>query len=101
MFSLTRYLTKESVEAFCVENHIKKLSVFGSALLNEEKPESDIDILVEFDPDHIPGLLELAGMEIELAEKAGRNIDLRTPEELSRFFRQEVLAKARTEYAAR
>ena len=59
----------------------------------------DIDILVEFDKNHMPGLLDLAGMEIELQAMLGRKVDLRTPAELSRYFRDDVLEKAKVEYA--
>jgi len=69
-----------------------------SALRDELEPGSDIDILVEFDKDHMPGLFDIAGMEIELSEMFGRKVDLRTPAELSRYFRDEVLEKARVEY---
>ena len=99
MFKLTDYIPKAEIETFCRRNHITKMSLFGSALRDELKPGSDIDILVEFDKDHIPGLLDLAGMEIELAEMFGRKVDLRTPAELSRYFRDDVLEKARVEYA--
>jgi len=100
MFSLQDVIPKEKLHAFCKQNYIIKLSLFGSALRDELKPDSDIDILVEFDKNHIPGLLDLAGMEIDLAEIIGRKVDLRTPEELSRYFRDEVLSKAKVEYAA-
>ena len=76
------------------------MSLYGSALRDKLGPESDIDILVEFDKNHIPGLMDLAGMEIELAEMIGRKVDLRTPAELSRYFRGDVMQKARVEYAA-
>ena len=99
MFSLTDFIPRAKLEAFCLKNHITKMSLFGSALHDELKPDSDIDILVEFDKNHIPGLLDLAGMEIELKEMLGRKVDLRTPAELSRYFRDEVLEKARVEYA--
>ena len=99
MFSLTDYIPRAKLEAFCRRNHITKISLFGSALRDELKPGSDIDILVEFDKNHIPGLLDLAGMEIELKEMLGRKVDLRTPAELSRYFRDDVLEKARVEYA--
>jgi len=100
MFRLQDVLPEEKLKAFCKRNHIIKLSLFGSALRDELKPTSDIDILVEFDKKHIPGLMDLAGMEIELAEIIGRKVDLRTPDELSRYFRDEVLSKAKVEYAA-
>jgi predicted nucleotidyltransferase len=94
MFKLTDYIPKSELETFCRRNHIIKMSLFGSALRDELKPGSDIDILVEFDKDHIPGLLDLAGMEIELTEMCGRKVDLRTPAELSRYFRDDVLIRA-------
>ena len=99
MYSITFIIPKEKLETFCRKNHIKKLSLFGSALRSELKAESDIDILVEFDKEHIPGLLGIARMENELAEMIGRKVDLRTPAELSRYFREDVLSKARLEYA--
>ncbi|MDY7030724.1 MAG: nucleotidyltransferase domain-containing protein [Thermodesulfobacteriota bacterium] len=100
MFKLTDYISKTELEKFCRRNHIIKMSFFGSALHDELGPGSDIDILVEFDNDHMPGLLDLAGMEIELTEVFGRKVDLRTPAELSRYFRDDVLEKAKVEYAA-
>ncbi len=100
MFILQKFIPKEKLEAFCMRNHIVKLSLFGSALRDELKPDSDIDILVEFDKEHMPGLMDLAGMEIELSGIIGRKVDLRTPDELSRYFRDEVLSKAKVEYAA-
>ena len=99
MIKLTDYISKEKLEAFCRKNHIIKMSLFGSALRDQFNPESDIDILVEFDKGHMPGLMDLAGMEIELGEMVGRKVDLRTPAELSRYFRDDVLEKARVEYA--
>ncbi len=99
MFSLTHIIPKKDLDDFCQKNHITKLSLFGSALRGELTPESDIDILVEFDKAHIPGLLSIARMEIELSKLVGRKVDLRTPAELSRYFRDDVLSKARIEYA--
>jgi predicted nucleotidyltransferase len=90
---------KDDLEDFCRRHHIKKLSLFGSYLRGENQPDSDIDILVEFDPDHIPGLIRLAGMEIELSGLIGRKADLRTAQDLSPYFRQEVLAMAEVQYA--
>lgn len=75
------------------------MSLFGSALRGDAGPASDIDFLIEFHPDHIPGLIKLAGMEIELSEILGRKVDLRTPQDLSRYFRQEVLNSAELQYA--
>jgi len=99
MFKLTDYIPRADLETFCRRNHITKMSLFGSALRDGLKPDNDIDILVEFDKNHIPGLMDLAGMEIELTEMFGRKVDLCTPAELSRYFRDDVLEKARVEYA--
>ncbi len=90
---------RAKIAEFCKRNHIRKLALFGSALHGNLRPDSDIDFLVEFDPDHIPGLVRLAGMELELTEILGRKADLRTPQELSRFFRQKVADSAEIQYA--
>lgn len=100
MFSITFIIPRHELEGYCRRNHITKLSLFGSALRGELKAESDIDVLVEFDKEHIPGLLGIARMENELTEMVGRKVDLRTPAELSRYFREDVLSKAQVEYAA-
>lgn len=88
------------IEDFCKRHHIRKLAVFGSYLREDFGPESDIDFLVEFDPEHIPTLLDVAGMEMELSELLdGRKVDLRTPQDLSRYFRDQVVAEAMVQYA--
>lgn len=92
-------LPREKIAEFCKKNHIRRLSLFGSILRGDSTPDSDIDFLIEFDPDHIPGLIRLAGMEIELTEILGRKVDLRTPEDLSPYFRKEVLDSAEVQYA--
>ena len=92
-------IPKEKIAEFCRRNHIRKLALFGSALGDEFRPGSDIDLLVEFYPDHIPGLIRLAGMEIELTEIVGRKVDLRTEEDLSNYFRDEVVKSAEVQYA--
>ncbi len=85
---------------FCRERHIRRLAVYGSALRSDFRPDSDVDILVEFEPNHIPGLLGMARMERELSGLfGGRKIDLRTPEDLSRYFRRQVLDEAVVQYA--
>jgi predicted nucleotidyltransferase len=94
-------LPKEKIAEFCRRNHIRRLSLFGSVLHGDYRPDSDIDILVEFDPQHIPGLIRLAGMEHELSGILGRRVDLRTPGDLSRYFRDEVLGTAEVQYAER
>lgn len=90
---------KEEIEEFCKKHYIRKLSLFGSALRDDFTPESDLDILVEFDPSHIPGLIRLAGMEIELAGLLGRKVDMRTAQDLSPYFREDVLSSAKVRYA--
>jgi hypothetical protein len=92
-------IPKDKIAEFCKKNHIRKLSLFGSALRDDFKPDSDVDVLVEFEPDHIPGFITLAGMEIELGEMMGRKVDLRTAQDLSPYFRQEVIDSAEIQYA--
>ena len=93
-------IPREQLAAFCQEHGIKRLAIFGSALREDFRPDSDIDVLVEFEADRIPGLLGVAGMEIELSGLfSGRKVDLRTPEDLSPYFRQEVMDAAEVQYA--
>ncbi len=94
-------LPEEKIDEFCRRHHIRKLSLFGSVLREDFKPSSDVDILVEFEPGKIVGLIRMAGLEIELSQILGRKVDLRTPEELSRYFRQEVLESAQVQYVAK
>ena len=92
-------IPKEQIAEFCRKHHIRKLSLFGSVLRDDFRPDSDVDVLVEFDPDHIPGLIRFAGMELELsAMLSGRKVDLNTPKFLSRYFRDEVLKEAEVQY---
>ena len=86
--------------AFCQCHHIAKLSLFGSVLGEEFGPDSDVDVLIEFEPGKVPGLIRMAGMEIELSEMLGRQVDLRTLAELSKYFRDRVLREAELQYAA-
>jgi len=90
----------ERLAEFCRRNHIRRLSLFGSILREDFGPESDVDVLVEFGAGRTPGLLGMAGMEIELSEILGRKADLRTAEDLSRYFRDDVVRKAETQYAS-
>lgn len=91
----------EILEQFCKKNHIRKLSLFGSVLRNDFRQESDIDVLVEFEKNGIPGLLGISKLERELSQIfGGRKVDLRTPEDLSKYFRQQVLSTAEVQYAA-
>ncbi len=93
-------LDKGLVASFCRDNHIVRLWLFGSVLRESFGPESDVDVLVEFEPDAVVTLLDMARMEDELTERIGRQVDLRTPDELSRYFRDKVLATAVVQYAA-
>jgi len=88
-------LPRDKIADFCKRNRIRKLSLFGSALKGDLRKDSDIDLLVEFQPSEFPSLLDLARMERELSKLFdGQKVDLRTPNELSRYFRDEVLATA-------
>ncbi|RMF33159.1 MAG: nucleotidyltransferase [Chloroflexi bacterium] len=93
-------LPQEAIAEFCRRHHIRRLALFGSALHGDFGPESDIDLLVEFEPGHTPGLFGIARLERELsAILGGHKVDLRTPEDLSRYFRNEVLREAEVQYA--
>ena len=87
----------DQITAFCNRHHIRKLSLFGSGLGDDFTDNSDIDVLVEFDPEHIPGW-EFVAMQDELSEILGRRVDLNTPGFLSDHFRAKVLATARVIY---
>ncbi len=92
-------VSKERLASFCRKHGIKWLAIFGSALRDDFGPNSDVDILVDFETGRIPGLLGLAAMQLELQELfSGRHVDLRTPEDLSPYFRQDVLEAAETQY---
>lgn len=92
-------LPREKIAEFCRTHHIRRLALFGSALRSDLRPDSDIDLLVEFEPEHVPGLLGMAQLERELSVLlGGRKVDLRTPEDLSRYFREEVLDEAEVQY---
>ena len=88
------------VAEFCTNNRIRKLSLFGSALREDFRPDSDIDLLVEFQTDAAPSLIDLARMERELsAMLGGRKVNLHIPNELSRYFRDQVISTASVQYA--
>ena len=91
---------RERLAEFCRRHHIRKLAFFGSVLRDDFGPGSDVDVLVEFDDEARVGLITLSAMELELGELLGRKVDLRTPADLSRYFRDEVLRSAETQYAA-
>jgi len=91
-------LSKEQIAEFCRKNHINKLAFFGSILRDDFRPDSDVDVLVTFDRSVPITLFDIAGMEIELTEMIGRKVDLRTPGDLSKYFRDQVVAKAEVQY---
>ena len=92
-------VSQEKVGDFCRRNHIKRLAFFGSVLRDDFRPDSDLDVIVEFEPGHVPGLRYFA-MERELSEILGRKVDLNTPGTLSKYFRDRVLAEAEPQYVA-
>ena len=91
---------REKIADFCRCHHIRRLSFFGSVLREDFGPESDVDVLVEFEPGHVPSLFGIVDMEMELTDIVGRKVDLRTAEDLSRYFRDKVVATAAVQYAA-
>ena len=93
-------LDQGALTEICRRHHIARLSLFGSALRDDFRADSDVDLLVEFLPDARVGLIGLAGIELELSEAIGRKVDLRTPRDLSPRFRDEVLRTAALQYAA-
>ena len=91
----------EKIVEFCKRNHIRRLALFGSILQDEFHPDSDVDMLVEFETGQTPSLFKMAGLEIELTKLIGRKVDLRTPAELSRYFREEVISHSEVQYEER
>ena len=89
---------KERIAEFCERHHIRKLALFGSVLREDFRPDSDVDVLVEFEPGHTVGLLRMAGLELELSEMLRRKVDLRTAADLSRYFRDEVVRTSEIQY---
>jgi hypothetical protein len=92
-------IPEATIRQFCIHNHIRRLALFGSVLRDNFRADSDIDIIVEFMPGKRVGMLTLARIERELSQIfEGRKVDLRTPAELSRYFRDDVLQKAEVCY---
>ena len=89
---------KKKIGLFCKKHHVVFLALFGSILTPQFNNSSDIDVLVKFDKKHIPTLLDIVDMESELSSIMGRTVDLRTPNDLSPYFRQEVVSKAKIIY---
>ena len=94
-------IDRRQITDFCRRHHVRKLALFGSVLRDDFEKDSDVDVLVELDPEGHVGLFEMARMERELSELVGRSVDLRTPQELSRYFRQRVLDEAEVQYVRR
>ncbi len=92
-------IDKQRIAEFCRRYRIRRLAFFGSVLRDDFGPESDVDVLVEFESGHVPGL-EFFTIESDLSEILGRKVDLNTPQFLSRHFRADVLAEAEDLYAA-
>jgi predicted nucleotidyltransferase len=91
---------RKRLAAFCRRHHVRRLALFGSVLRDDFRPDSDVGVLVEVAPDHAVGLVRLAGIEREPSALLGRRVDLRTPADLSRYSRQEMLDSADVRYAA-
>jgi predicted nucleotidyltransferase len=91
-------IPKTKLADFCTRNRIRKLSLFGSVLRDDFGPDSDVDVLVEFEHEAVVGLLDMARMERELSTIVGCKVDLRTAEDLSRYFRRQVLDLAEVQY---
>jgi hypothetical protein len=91
-------IPRELIADFCRRHHIRKLAFFGSVLRDDFRPDSDVDMLAEFEPGHVPGF-GFMRLQRELSALLGREVDLNTPNSLSRYFRDEVLAEAEVVYA--
>ena len=98
MSKLPIRLQKDKITNFCKEHHIVYLALFGSVLTSNFTKKSDVDILVRFEKKHTPHLFGLIKMESELSDIIGYTVDLKTPNDLSRYFREDVLTKAKTIY---
>jgi predicted nucleotidyltransferase len=96
--SVKIHIPKAEIEAFCRRNHIRRLALFGSVLRDDFGPDSDVDVLVEFEPGARVGLITLAGMEIELSPLLGRRAEMHTVKGLNPHFRAEVLRVAEAQY---
>ena len=92
-------IDRPQVAEFCRRHRIRTLALFGSVLRDDFRPDTDVDVLVEFEPGASVGFLRLAAMEEELSKILHRRVDLRTPPELSRYFREKVLKAAEVQYA--
>ncbi len=94
------HLDQASVTEFCRRHLLLRLAFFGSVLRDDFAENSDVDVLVEYSPEHVPGFIALAGMEEELSAILGRKADIRSAGDLSRHFRDEVVREALVQYVA-
>lgn len=92
------HLDKHQLKHFCESHHITYLGLFGSAITPHFASTSDVDILVQFEKQNLPTLFEMVDMEAELTKLVGRQVDLKTPNDLSPYFRDEVLSNAKVYY---
>ncbi len=92
-------IDRRRVAEFCRRHHVRRLALFGSVLRDDFGPESDVDVLVEFEPGHVPGFA-FFDMQEELGGILGRRVDLHTPGSLSRYFRDRVVHEAQDQYVA-
>lgn len=93
-------INRDQIANFCRKHGVRRLSLFGSVLRPDFRPGSDIDVLVEFEEGQTPSLMDLGGMQVELSELFGRDVDLKTPGFLSERIRKSVMSKAVVQYAA-
>jgi predicted nucleotidyltransferase len=98
MRTLPIEIPEASIREFCARNHIQRLALFGSVVRDDFRAESDVDVLIEFEPGHCVGLTTFVGLEIALSKLLGRHVDLNTPASLSPYFREQVLAEAENVY---
>lgn len=100
LMPLNLHLDQQALKQFCESHRIRSLALFGSQAKGTARTDSDVDLLVDFEPDGVPGLIGMAALEDELsALMGGRKVDLRTPHDLSRYFRDDVLRTAQVQYA--
>ena len=93
-------IPQEKIVEFCRHHYIRRLALFGSALRDDFTPDSDVDVLVEFEPGTRIGMIRLAGIELELSGILGRKVDMHTPGFISKYFRNQVLEEAEDQYVA-
>ena len=98
--SLNIHVNRKQIADFCQRRHIQKLAFFGSVLRDDFRSDSDVDVLIEFEPEYRLGLFELMRMQREFSDLIGREADFRTPEDLGRYMRDRVIAEAEVQYAA-